>query len=122
MTLQIIQCDPRHIMAAEGINFDMPVITYVGIDNDEVVGCGGLAWSGGRCWIWLRTNRIDKAYAVPIIHWMKRLLRKARQLGEEEVFTPRDTEYETSERLLKALGFEFFAMEGDQEIWKTWQR
>lgn len=116
--LQIIQCDPRHIMAAEGITIDLPVIAYVGIEDNEIVGSGGLAWGGGRCWVWLRTTRVDRRYAIVIVHWLKRLLRKAWQLGETEVFTPRDMEYETSERLLKALGFVMHGIEEGQEIWR----
>jgi hypothetical protein len=118
MTLQIFQCDPRHIMAVEGITIDMPVLAYVGVDDEQIVGSGGLAWSGGRCWVWLRTSRIDRRYSITIVHCLKRMLRKAWQLGEEEVFTPRDTEYDTSERLLKALGFQMHGIEEGQEVWR----
>lgn len=116
--LEVHQVDPKTAARLEGIKIDLPVLAYVGVDNGEIVGSGGLAWGGGRCWIWMKTNKVDKAYSLTIVHWTKKLLRKAWQLGETEVFTPRDTEYPTSERLLKALGFRLYGIEKGQEIWR----
>jgi hypothetical protein len=50
------------------------------------------------------------------------LLAKAWQLGETEVFTPRDTEFETSGRLLKVLGFEMLGIEKGMEVWRLSRR
>jgi hypothetical protein len=50
----------------------------------------------------------------------KLLLAKAVQLGETEVFTPRDAEYASSEKLLTVLGFRMHGIENGLEVWK-WQ-
>jgi len=117
MALRIVQVDPKTVRAVEGLNIDLPVLAFVGIDDDAIVGSGGLAWGGGRCWLWLSVLKSDRSYGVPIMRAMKRLVRKASQLGETQVFTPRDAQFETSERLLKVLGFELAEIENGQEIW-----
>src|SRR5690606_22856977 len=86
---------------------DMAAKAYVGVADGQVVGAGGLAWGAGRCWIWLQTFGTEKTYPIQVIRWARRLLRVAAQLGERKVFTPRDDEHDTSEKLLRLLGFEF---------------
>ncbi len=120
--LQIVQADPRDVQAAEGLTIDLPVLAYVGIDGEEIVGSGGLAWGGARCWLWLTLPNGKPEYARPILRMVERLKRKAAQLGETEIYTPRDAQYETSERLLRFCGFVPFSIEGGQEIWVlSWQ-
>lgn len=116
--LQIQQVDPASVEAAEGIRIDMPCIAYVGMVDGEIVGSGGLAWGGGRCWIWLRIAATNPSYALPILHKTKALLAKANQLGESAVFTPRDAHYPTSKKLLTVLGFVPDSIENGNEVWR----
>jgi hypothetical protein len=120
MTLKIVQVPPTAIEVAENIKIDLPAVAYIGIDDGGIVGSGGLAWGAGRCWIWLRTERTRPEYAIPLMRQTRKLMAKAMQLGETEVFTPRDTSYPTSEKLLKVLGFSFVGIEENNEVWK-WQ-
>ena len=122
MTLQIVRVDPSAVEAAEGIKIDMPCVAYVGVDDGKIVGSYGLAWGGGRCWIWLRLDNGKPSYARTVVKQTKALLAKAQQLGEREVFTPRDTQYDTSKRLLEFLGFTMHDVEQGIEVWKiSWQ-
>lgn len=118
MTLEIIQVHPSAIEVAEGIKIDMPALAYIGVDDGEIVGSYGLAWGHGRCWIWLRLPNGKPEYARTVIRRAKVLLGKARQLGEREVFSPRDAEYPTSKKLLTVLGFREHAVEAGIEVWK----
>lgn len=97
------------------MTIDMPVVAYVGIKNNNLVGSGGLAWGDGRCWLFLSVS--ESPNAIVVWRWAKRMMAKARQLGETEIYTPRDREYDTSERLLSRLGFTFNGMENGEEIW-----
>jgi hypothetical protein len=116
--LQIIQVSPTTIEATDKVKIDIPAIAYVGIEDGEIVGSGGLAWGGGRCWLWLRISTSRRHYGLAVMHRMKALLAKAWQLGEREVFTPRDADYPTSEKLLTVLGFRLFAVEEGVEVWR----
>jgi len=118
MSLEIVQVHPSAIEIAEGIKIDMPALAYVGVAGDEIIGSGGLAWGYGRCWLWLRVMKSDPSYALPIVHKTKALIAKAHQLGETEVFTPRDSQYPTSQKLLTVLGFRLHAIENNIEVWR----
>lgn len=118
MTLRVVQVSPTTIEATDKVRIDIPAIAYVATDDGEVVGSGGMAWGSGRCWIWLRVATSRPHYGLAVMHRMKALLAKAWQLGESEVFTPRDADYPTSEKLLTVLGFRFFAMENGVEVWR----
>ncbi len=100
-----------------GAVVNMPVSAYVGIHNNRLVGSGGLAWGNGRCWLFLNVFE-DAPNAIVVWRWAKRMLVKAAQLGEAEVYTPRDEQYETSERLLTRLGFSLFSIENGVEVWR----
>lgn len=117
MALQILPVDPHLVEVSEGVKIDMPSIAFIGLDGEKVIGSGGLAWGGGRCWIWLRVSGINPAYALPIMRQTKRLIAKARQFGETEVFSPRDAEYPTSKKLLTVLGFTLHGIENEIEVW-----
>ncbi|MFK4060728.1 hypothetical protein [Brucella anthropi] len=122
MVLRILQADPNLVQAAEGLNIDLPVLAYIGVDGDHIVGSGGLAWGQGKCWLWLTLQNGKPEYARPIVRMVDRLKRKAAQLGETEIYTPRDKQFATSERLLRFLGFELSEAHGEQEIWvHKWQ-
>lgn len=120
MTLQIVQVPPSAIAVAENIKIDLPAVAYIGVDDGEIVGSGGLAWGAGRCWIWLRTERTRPEYAIPLMRQTRKLMAKARQFGETDVFTPRDAAYPTSEKLLRILGFKMHGIEEGLEVWR-WQ-
>lgn len=116
--LEIIQVSPAVVEIAEGIKIDMPALAYIGRVGDEIIGSGGLAWGNGRCWIWLHIAKSDPTYALPIVHKTKALLAKARQFGETEVYTPRDAQFSTSQKLLTVLGFRLHAIENGIEVWR----
>lgn len=119
MALEIRQVPPSDVEMMEGIRIDMPALAYVGIDNGEIVGSGGLAWGRGRCWVWLRVERSSPQYAIPLMRKTKELINKAWQFGEAAVFTPRDAQYESSEKLLTVLGFRLHSIDIETgiEVW-----
>lgn len=122
MAFTIVRTAPETVEHNLGVDINLPAVAVLGLDGGEVVGAGGLAWGGGRCWIFFMMAKPNPAYAVAIIRATKAMLRRAVQLGETSVFTPRDVEEPASERLLTMLGFELFAIEQgtdgiDQEVW-----
>lgn len=118
MSLSIVRADPTSVEIGLGVDIDLPVVAVLGIDNGHIVGTGGLAWGAGRCWIFFKMVSSKPEYAVPIVRATRQMLRRAVQLGETEVFTPRDAEEPASEKLLTLLGFEFDTMQDGIEIWK----
>lgn len=116
--VQIVQVDPREVLRMAGIAVDLPTFALAGVDDEGPIAIGGLSWGAGRCWLFFSMVRNEARYRFKVIASAKRLFRQAQQLGETEVYTPRDAEFETSERLLKLLGFEFFADENGIEIWR----
>lgn len=116
--LTIHPADPQQVAVALSVTIDMPAVAYVGVDNGEVVGSGGLAWGKGRCWLWFTTVHPKPEYARPVLNMARLLQRKAKQLGERHVFTVRDQQFETSPRLLKLTGFKLFAVEDGQEVFR----
>lgn len=122
---RIVRADPAAIEVAFAVDVDLPSVAVVGLDDGRVVASGGLAWGGGRCWLFFGTLESKPEYAVPIFREAKRLIRRALQLGEPAVWTVRDTGKPSSEKLLKMLGFAFHGIEPDRhgqevEIWR-WQ-
>jgi hypothetical protein len=116
--LTIINADPSQIEVALNVQIDLPAVAFVGVDNNEVVGSGGLAWGGGRCWLWFIITDSNPSYARPVLMMTKRMLAKAKQFGETEVFVIRDPNYATSARLVKLAGFKFHALENGNEVFK----
>lgn len=104
--LQLQRVDPATVEAALGFEVDLPAVAVLGTDEGAVVGSGGLAWGGGRCWLFFSMLQSKPSYALPIIRETRRMLRRAVQLGETEVFTPRDADKPHSMKLLVLLGFE----------------
>ena len=88
--------------------------------DDLQLGCGGLAWGGGKCWMWFHVEEPQPRHAVAVMHMVKRLKAMARQFGHGEVYTVRDQRWPSSERLLKIIGFKYVEMIDGQEIHK-WQ-
>lgn len=122
MTLQLQRVDPATVEAALGFEVDLPAVAVLGTDEGAVVGSGGLAWGMGKAWIWFKMLESRPSYAVPIFRETQRMLRRAVQLGETEVFTPRDEDKPQSEKLLRMLGFEptdeILRLDRDYLIWR----
>ena len=117
--LVISSVDPASVEVALDAQIDMPAVAFVGIDDGEVAGAGGLAWGAGRCWIWFMTRKAPKpSYAFAAIRMARLMFRKAAQLGETEVYTTRDARYASSLKLLTMLSFEHVGMEQGHELWK----
>jgi hypothetical protein len=116
--LTIHNVDPYSVAVALDVVIDIPAVAYVGIDDDALVGSGGLAWGNERCWLWFTTLEQKREYARPVLQWARRLLKKAAQLGETWVYTIRDPQFATSSRLMKLTGFTFFAIEDGQEVYR----
>lgn len=95
---------PREVF---GLDVDLPFAAKAAVIDGKVVARGGLAWGQGRCWLWFSTEPdAPKGLGLRALRECALLLRKAVQLGETEVYTPRDADHPTSERLLKLAGFE----------------
>jgi hypothetical protein len=116
--LTIHPVDPYSVAVALDVTIDWPAVAFVGIDDDQLVGTGGLAWGGDRCWLWFGIiGEPRPTYGIYVVRMAKKLLRKAAQLGEVEVFTVRDRSYTTSLKLLKFLNFTHHSSEKGEEIW-----
>ncbi|TGT65315.1 hypothetical protein EN802_32060 [bacterium M00.F.Ca.ET.159.01.1.1] len=98
------------------MEIDWPAVAFVGIDDGELVGTGGIAWGAGRCWLWLQVLKPKPWYAKPLVLAARKMLRKAVQLGEVEVYTVRDAQYASSAKLLKLVGFELSEIKDGQEV------
>lgn len=71
-----------------------------------MIAIGGLAFGAGRTWLFFHVDNPPRNIVRQALAECRTMLRKARQLGATEVYTPRDTEYDTSERLCRLAGFE----------------
>lgn len=107
---------PKPVNVA-GFNVDLPAYLVVAMNGAEVAGAGGLAWSNGRCWLFLETVQPVPFARFRIISEARKMMRKAAQLGETEVYVARDRSFSTSARLLRLLKFEPFGVELGEEIW-----
>jgi hypothetical protein len=114
--LTIHPADPHQVAVALNVVIDWPAVAFVGMDDGELVGTGGIAWGADRCWLWLHVLKPRPQYAVPLVRVAKKMLRKAVQLGETTVFTVRDEQYASSAKLLKLVGFELSEIKDGQEV------
>jgi hypothetical protein len=121
VTIATYTVSPREIVRAAGLDVDLPVYARAAVEGNELIGVGGLAWSvePKRCWIWFHmvTPRPGADSARRVIREARRLMRHAVQLGETEVYSPRDPSFATSEKLMKLLNFQLYAVEDGKEIW-----
>lgn len=104
-------------MEACGLAIDLPVVAMVAMEGETAIAAWGLAWRGGRCWLWLFLEHPKPEYRWTVIREARKMLKRAVQLGNPEVCTERDFEAETSARLLNILGFKFHDIEKGKEIW-----
>lgn len=114
--LTIHPADPHSVAVALNVVIDWPAVAFIGMDDGQFVGSGGLAWGSDRCWLWFAVLDSKPEYAKPVMRMAKLLFRKAAQLGESVVYTVRDQKFATSARLLKLTGFRFVAVEDGQEV------
>lgn len=120
--LRVVPVDAAFLWQAVGMQIDMPIKGYVGVDDGKIVGAGGLAWGRGKCWLWLEMLDLATTHPVHVIRWGKRMLRQAVQLGEDEVWTPRDEQHESSKKLLTLMGFTFsHADDFDGKVKEVWR-
>lgn len=113
---------------------DFPTVASAGWRGDDLVALGGLSWHSGRCWLWYRVvdrdeHEGDRKHPHLIVREALRMLKKAKQLGEQQVFAWRDDGEPSSERLLKVVGFEIMGVEAvlttdgmfeRKEVWTKW--
>lgn len=109
--------DGETVARATGLDINLPVVAVVAMEGDQALAAWGLAWNDGRCWLWLFLENPKPEYRWIVIREARKMLRRAAQLGNPEVFTVRDFEVETSARLLTLLGFRFHRIEKGREIW-----
>jgi len=120
MTVEVISVPSQAAGAVANLEIAIPVICRVGIKDGKLVASGGLAFAAGRAWIWfsMEDQELAKGQGLKALRQCFSMLRKARQLGETEVYATRDEKFETSERLLKMAGFEKTdEMLDNQEVW-----
>lgn len=118
--ISVVTVDPRDVVRAAGLTIDLPVYAKAAIEDDELLAVWGLAFDGGRTWMFFHVENYRPGCGLIIRREARKCLRHAVQLGAHEVFTPRDEQFETSERLCTMLGFEFYAVERGSEVWR-WQ-
>lgn len=115
--MEIFSVDPGRIEIELDVEIDMPAVAYVGIDDGHFIGSCGLAWGGGRCWLWFQTSAARRNHAIRILRHIKVLISKAKQLGETEIYAIRDTRFETSGRLMALAGFVFHGDERGKSVY-----
>lgn len=116
---RILTVDGRGLVAASGLDVDLPVFAKAAFDGEELVACWGLAWSAEprRCWLFFHVENYRPDIGLIIRRETRRCFRHAEQLGETEVYTVRDVEFLSSIKLMRIFGFENFAVENGQEVW-----
>lgn len=121
--MDIITVDGQQIVRACGLKVDLPAFAKAAVEDGELLAVWGLAWSAEprRCWLFFHVENYRPNAGFIIRREARRCLRHAAQLGETEVYTPRDTQFPSSLKLMKLFGFEFYSVENGQEIWRSSQ-
>jgi hypothetical protein len=126
--IDIISVPSQAAGAVANLEITMPVVCRIGVKDGRLVASGGLAWGKRpewdhtRCWLWFSMEDMElaKGQGLTALRQCASMLRKAKQLGETEVYATRDDRYDTSERLLKMAGFEKTdEVLENQEVWKV---
>lgn len=123
------------VVAAKGAPIAFPLIAHGCYRGKRLVAYGGLCWrhtdkDTGAAWceLWLEVKRVKMLPPVALVRAARRMLRKARQLGEPIVFCVRE-QRPGSEKLLTLAGLtiaphlQTFGDDGSPrpgEIW-TWK-
>lgn len=121
--VEVVRIDAADVAGLYMGKVDFPVIAYAGMERGKrLIGVGGLAWLDRRCWLWLDHCDMKHRHPLVVVRWAKRMLDKAAQLGEAEVWARREKGIEPlSAELLTLLGFVRVTDEDAIEDWK-WQR
>lgn len=110
--------DPTDHVRAMGLNIDIPAVGYVGTEDGEAVGCGGLAWGRGKCWMWFHVEQLQTRHARAVIRMANKMKALAMQMGDDEIYTVRDASWPTSGKLLRVLGFKFDSDYDGKELYR----
>lgn len=114
---------PHKLSAIIGRDITFPVVAYVGIEDDRILGVGTLEWIEERCWLAFAGFDVEPAHAVHVVRRARFLLQTARQLGDKEVFSLRDPSHPSSTKLLETIGFQMTGMlmddTGEIEVWSN---
>jgi hypothetical protein len=118
--LDIVTIDGREIARSCGMAVDLPVFAKAVVEDGTLLAVHGLAWSEEpkRCWLFFHVETYRPGYGFVVRREGRRCLRHAAQLGETEVYTPRDAQFPSSLKLMKLFGFEKFSVENGIEIWR----
>jgi hypothetical protein len=118
--VDIVTVDGREIARSCGMAVDLPVFAKAVVEDGTLLAVQGLAWSEEpkRCWLFFHVKNYRPGYGFVVRREGRRLLRHAAQLGETEVYTPRDAQFPSSLKLMKLFGFEKFSVENGIEIWR----
>lgn len=114
--IELVRYGAHGVASATGLHIPLPVFATVGQRDGEVLGGGGLTWGNNRCWLWFHMEQPMAEARFLVVREARRMLRKAVQLGEREVYTIRDGDYPGSAKLLKIVGFQPFGMEDGHEV------
>lgn len=119
MSATVVPVRPHDIMRMAGLDVHLPIHGWAIVEGEDLLAVHGLAWSEEpkRCWLYFHVVDYRPGYGMAVRREATRCFRVAEQLGETEVYTVRDKEFPTSLRLMRIFGFEFFAVENDQEVW-----
>lgn len=119
--LELHRVDGQTVSRSIGLAIDLPVVAMVAAEDGEIIAGWGLAWNGGRCWLWFHTEVIDRRFSYVVLREARKMIARAWQLGETEIYAVRDASYASSLKLMKILGFVPISIEGEQEIWRFWR-
>lgn len=120
MMVQLHRVDGATVAAAVGLKIDLPVVSMVAVDEGVAIAAWGLAWKERRCFLWFYIDQPHPEHLWTIVKEARKMLRRAAQLGETDVFVTRDETFSSSLRLLKIMGFEPSSIEDGKEVWR-WQ-
>lgn len=114
--VRIERFDTLDTIKSLGLMIDLPAIGYCAIEDGKVIASFGLAWGEGRVWLWFKVDELQTRHRMTVWRQAERMKRMARQLGHMHVYVIRDPDWETSAKLVKLMGFEFFENVGGYEV------
>ena len=105
MSIHVRRATLAEVERYYGIAVDLPAFAYIGEAGGTAVGCGGLAWAEGRCWLFFNAEPGNGTFPFAVMRMAQRMQDLAVALGEQAVYVTQDTRFDTSERLIRLLGF-----------------
>ncbi len=116
--IEIERAQLQSVELAHNAVISYPAMAWQARDDGEPVASWGLTWVEGRCFLFFEMLHSKPGYRWIVVRQARLALRRAAQVGESEVYTPRDAQHITSERLLRALKFEPYSVENGIEVWR----